>query len=391
MINNKEEIINALKEQNILNSEWKNTLVIGDVHFGIKSNSIPWLDSQLKFFHEQIFPIIENTELYNISDIVFLGDLFDIRYSTNNYISIEVKKLFREMIDLIRYKKVSIVCIAGNHDYYSPIEELKEYNVYDSVFGQEFMNAYEGRFNYVTDKGIAILKYDENNICIGNAILLPWYETENREKFKKHINDISFFNKTNKENPVRAIYCHTDLEPEFADDPEIASALKELDIPIYSGHIHYMYTNKEKKFYNLGACCAFTFNDANQSRYVYIINEKENKCVRIENVTTPKFIILRDEEIFDENPKYYNNNYVEFIISECNKNQLRYKEQITKLKLQYPSSNIRVKIVTDSTLFCTNNGININTNIEQYIENNIPDNLKDNLNIIKEELSQNNK
>ena len=391
MINNKEEIINALKEQNILNSEWKNTLVIGDVHFGIKSNSIQWLESQLKFFREQIFPIIENTELYNISDIVFLGDLFDIRYSTNNYISIEVKKLFREMIDLIRYKKVSIVCIAGNHDYYSPLEELKEYNVYDSVFGQEFMNAYEGRFNYVTDKGIAILKYDENNICIGNAILLPWYETENREKFKKHIKDISFFNKTNKENPVRAIYCHTDLEPEFSDDPEIANALKELDIPIYSGHIHYMYTNKEKKFYNLGAFCAFTFNDANQSRYVYIINEKENKCVRIENVTTPKFIILRDEEIFDENPKYYNNNYVEFIISECNKNQLRYKEQITKLKLQYPSSNIRVKIVTDSTLFCTTNGININTNIEQYIENNIPDNLKDNLNIIKEELLQNNK
>lgn len=390
MINNKEEIINALKEQNILNSEWKNTLVIGDVHFGIKSNSIPWLESQLKFFREQIFPIIGNAELYNISDIVFLGDLFDIRYSTNNYISIEIKKLFREMISHVENIDVKIFCLAGNHDYYSPIEELKEYNTYESIFGEEFLYKYGEYFQYVTDKGSLVLKYN-NNIVIGNIILLPWYETENREKFKKHIKDIILFNKTHKENPVRAIYCHTDLEPEFADDPEIASALKELDIPIYSGHIHYMYTNKEKKFYNVGACCAFTFNDANQSRYVYIINEKENKCVRIENVTTPKFIILRDEEIFDENPKYYNNNYVEFIISECNKNQLRYKEQITKLKLQYPSSNIRVKIVTDSTLFCTNNGININTNIEQYIENNIPDNLKDNLNIIKEELSQNNK
>ena len=390
MINNKEEIINALKEQNILNSEWKNTLVIGDVHFGIKSNSIPWLESQLKFFREQIFPIIENVELYNISDVVFLGDLFDIRYSTNNYISIEVKKLFREMISILENTDVKIFCLAGNHDYYSPLEELKEYNTYESIFGEEFLYKYGEDFQYVTDKGSLVCKYNDN-IGIGNIILLPWYETENREKFKKHIKDISFFNKTHKENPVRAIYCHTDLEPEFTDDPEIVSALKELDIPIYSGHIHYMYTNKEKKFYNLGACCAFTFNDANQSRYVYIINEKENKCVRIENVTTPKFIILRDEEIFDENPKYYNNNYVEFIISECNKNQLRYKEQITKLKLQYPSSNIRVKIVTDSTLFCTNNGININTNIEQYIENNIPDNLKDNLNIIKEELSQNNK
>lgn len=391
MNNEKEEIINALKEQNILDTEWKNTLVIGDVHFGIKSNSIQWLESQLNFFREQLFPIIENSKLYNISDIIFLGDLFDIRYSTNNYISIEIKKLFREMINLIKDTDVKIYCLAGNHDYYSPIEELKEYNTYESVFGQEFLYRYGEYFQFVTNKALWIDKYNNNNNIIGHVLLLPWYETENRDNFKKHINTINTYNKKYPNELIRAIYCHTDLEPEFSDNQEISNGLKELDIPIYSGHIHYMYTNKKKKFYNIGASCSFTFNDANQSRYVYIINEKENKCVRIENVTTPKFVILRDEEIFDENPKYYNNNYVEFIISECNKNQLRYKEQITKLKLQYPSSNIRVKIVTDSTLFCTNNGISINTNIEQYIENNIPDNLKDNLNIIKEELAQNNK
>ena len=33
MTNDKEEILNALKEQNILNSEWKNTLVINQIQY----------------------------------------------------------------------------------------------------------------------------------------------------------------------------------------------------------------------------------------------------------------------------------------------------------------------------------------------------------------------
>lgn len=383
----KKEILNNLKSQNILNTEWKNTLVIGDVHFGIKSNSLQWLESQIKFFKQQIFPLIECADSFNISDVIFLGDLFDIRYSTNNYLSIEVKNLFREMIETAKQSNVGIFCLAGNHDYYSPLEELKKYNVYESVFGKEFLEKYSDTFNYVTDSTLNVIKY-YNNISLGSVMLLPWYETENKEKFNKTILNTITYNKLRTDIPIRAFYCHTDLEPEFSDEQNIKDGLNKLNIPIYSGHIHYMYTNEQKKFYNLGACCSFTFNDANQSRYIYILNEQENKCVRIENMITPKFIILRDEEIFNENPKYYNNNYVEFIISECNKNTLRYKEQISKLKLLYPSSNIRVKIVADSTLFCGDNKINMNTNIEEYIENNMPDNLKNKLNIIKEELAQ---
>ena len=341
-------------------------LVIGDLHFGIKNNSLTWLEQQLNFITNQVFPILENE---NIDRCIFLGDLTDIRYSINQQVGIELKKLFRTMLN--NYPNITFIICAGNHDYYSPLEEFASYNnSYELIFGEEFL---------LVHKNLIIVNQDPY-ITEDGALFLPWYWTEN----DNHIDEILYNYDFNDE--VKEIFCHTDL----SQWPGARIAAFK-GTPIYSGHIHFCYEDTMANLFNLGSACAFTFNDANQSRYVYIINEKENKCVRIENVTTPKFIILRDEEIFDENPKYYNNNYVEFIISECNKNQLRYKEQITKLKLQYPSSNIRVKIVTDSTLFCTNNGININTNIEQYIENNIPDNLKDNLNIIKEELSQNNK
>ena len=34
-------------------------LVIGDIHFGIKTNSPVWLEHQVNFFEKQIFPIIK--------------------------------------------------------------------------------------------------------------------------------------------------------------------------------------------------------------------------------------------------------------------------------------------------------------------------------------------
>ena len=62
-------------------------LIIGDMHIGIKNNSISWLESQLEFFDKQIFDIIENK---NIERVIFLGDLSDIRYSINQQVGIVI-------------------------------------------------------------------------------------------------------------------------------------------------------------------------------------------------------------------------------------------------------------------------------------------------------------
>jgi len=69
-------------------------LLIGDIHFGVKTNSTVWLEAQISFFKKMIFDIIEKEEL---DRIVFLGDLFDIRYAINQQIGIEVKNIIREL------------------------------------------------------------------------------------------------------------------------------------------------------------------------------------------------------------------------------------------------------------------------------------------------------
>ena len=97
------------------------TLVVGDLHIGIKNNSLTWLESQLEFFDKQIFETIQNKE---IKRVIFLGDIYDIRYSVNQQIGIELQKKVRQM--LTQFPDVHFFMIAGNHDYYSPLEEFAD-------------------------------------------------------------------------------------------------------------------------------------------------------------------------------------------------------------------------------------------------------------------------
>ena len=98
-------------------------LVIGDVHFGIKTNSVTWLETQLEFFNKQVIPAIKEK---HINRVIFLGDIFDIRYAVNQQVGIEVKSLIRKLSN--EYPDIQIIFIAGNHDYYSPLEEFVHYN-----------------------------------------------------------------------------------------------------------------------------------------------------------------------------------------------------------------------------------------------------------------------
>ena len=143
------------------------TLLIGDVHFGCRSNNISWLELQLEFFEKQVIPEIESGDYDNV---VFLGDVFDIRYSINEQVGIEVKDLFRKLSHVSR----EVIVVAGNHDYYSPLQEFQHYNAYSLVFGPEFVAAHPN-LHFITDA-----PYFSDGM-----LFLPWYWTEDINLFKK--------------------------------------------------------------------------------------------------------------------------------------------------------------------------------------------------------------
>lgn len=336
-------------------------LVIGDLHFGIKNNSLTWLSQQLDFMRNQVFNVLD-TE--NIDRCIFLGDLTDIRYSINQQVGIELKKLFREM--LIKFPNITFFVCAGNHDYYSPLEEFASYNSYELIFGEEFIDVH---------KNLIIISQDPY-LTEDGALFLPWYWTENTD----HIDDILYNYDFNDE--IKEVFCHTDLSQ--WPGARIAAFKGK---PIYSGHIHFSYEDTLANLFNLGSACAFTFNDVNMDKFIYIL--EDYKIVKkIKNVTTPKFIRLYNEEIFEAKSELFNNSYVQLCISTNNINKAKYVDQIKELKNTYIDSNIRLHTIDENTDMTTLSVASFNTNIETYIEDNIPDYLDEKYQKIKKQLKE---
>ena len=336
-------------------------LVVGDLHFGIKNNSISWLESQLDFFHNQIFNILETKK---IDRCIFLGDLTDIRYSINQQIGIELKNLFREMLDKFEY--IQFYIVAGNHDYYSPLEEFASYNSYELLFGNEFTEYYKN----------IIIVHENPYLTEDGALLLPWYFTENTN----HIDEILYNYDFNDE--VKEIFCHTDLSS--WPGARIAAFKGK---PIYSGHIHYIYTDQLANLHNIGSACSFTFNDVNMKKYVYIIEDYQI-VEQIQNITTPSFKRFYNEEIFDLSDDDFNNSYVQLCVSSNNINKAKYVEQIKELKSTYLDSNIRLHVIDEDTNITTLSVTAFNTNISAYIDQNIPKHLNSKYEIIKSKINQ---
>ena len=332
-------------------------LLIGDCHFGTSSNAIIWLENQLKFFNTQFIDILDNKD---IDRVVFMGDLFDIRYSTNQQVGIEVKNLFRNFSK--KYPDKEFWFIAGNHDFYSPLEEFHSYNSYDLVFGNEFILA-NTNFKFIVD-----YPYNDNN---GN-LYLPWYYTENFQNFSDILYSIDL-------KTIKNIFCHTDLA---VWDYSRLVLLKGINV--FSGHIHTPFVNKEDNLYNLGSMFAFNFNDVNQKKYCYIL--EDNQLVeKIENTITPSFKRYFNEDIFDLKEDDFKNAYIQLCIYNTNINKARYIERIKEIKKDFADYNIKIQII-DSTLGETLEVSYFNSNIDKYIEDNIPEYLEDKYVFIKDKI-----
>ena len=336
-------------------------LIIGDLHFGIKNNSVTWMEFQLEFFDKQIFKIIEEKE---IQRVIFLGDLHDIRYSINQQVGIELQKKVREMIT--KFPNVMFYMIAGNHDYYSPLEEFVQYNIYEMIFSKEFL-LYHNNLKIVNVEPL---------LTNDGVLMLPWYWTENPD----HIDELLYNYDFGTE--VKMILCHTDLTT--WPGARIASFK---GVPIYSGHIHFIVEDRLCNLFNIGAAVPLTFNDVNQDRYLYIL-EDYRIIEKIANVTTPQFKRAYNEQIFELDDKYFENSYVQICISSSNMAKAKYVEKLKELKQTYISSTIRLHIIDDETNIDTLSVEGFNTNLEVYIEQNIPSHLDEKYNLIKNKIKE---
>ena len=92
--------------------EPKRFIIIGDVHYGIHSNSKKWLSILNDYFDNYLIPFIKKHK--KEGDVILqLGDLFDNRQSLNLLVLHEARKRIEKLA-----KELPILSIIGNHDIY---------------------------------------------------------------------------------------------------------------------------------------------------------------------------------------------------------------------------------------------------------------------------------
>lgn len=84
--------------------------MIADLHFGIKKGNEIFLESQERFFKEQLVPELESQ---GIKDLWILGDVFDTRSTLSVMVINRVIDLFKKTLS-----GFDIKIIVGNHDMY---------------------------------------------------------------------------------------------------------------------------------------------------------------------------------------------------------------------------------------------------------------------------------
>lgn len=327
------------------------TLLIGDCHFGVRTNSQTWLRQQTEFFTDTVTARLSHGD---INKVVVLGDLFDVRYAINGLVGVTVKDMLRALCD--GFPDVKFCILAGNHDYYTPNEEDMHVNAYETVFGYEFTDVH---------RNLKLVTREPWLDMEDGSLMLPWYWTENSE----HFDELLYRYRMNED--VKCIYAHADLT--VWPGGRIA-ALKH--VPVYSGHIHYIVDDTFTNLHNVGAAFALTFADINQERYIYILDGQDfHVKERIANHTTPRFIRLFNDEIFTAPEDAFRNTYVQICLSAQNTIKAKFKERVRELKTKYLESDIRVHIVDREQDMDVVSAEGFNTDIDRYIEDNIPENL----------------
>lgn len=229
--------------------------LIGDLHLGIRSNSLEFHSYFERFFTQVFFPYLKE---HNIKTIFQFGDLFDSRKSINLQTLYLSKKYF---FDELEKNSLSLHCLIGNHcTFFKNSNEINSPSL--------LLSNYENIFIYqdFTNLNFAGLSVD----------IVPWICDDNRRDFLKQI------------RTSNAKYCfgHFEIAGGKFDAINICHeglSLKELKKyeQVYSGHFHTASNYGNVKY--LGTPYQLTWIDYDDIKGFYIFDTDTKELEFIEN------------------------------------------------------------------------------------------------------------
>jgi len=267
--------------------EYANIFMISDLHFGVRSNSLEWLNNQKDFFYNFYIPFLKKYK--KDGDVLWiLGDWFDNRQLLDIYVmnsSIDIVMALSEILP--------VHFLIGNHDIY------KKYDTdVNSVAAFKYIPNV-----YVYEKPVIITN---NNSTI---LILPWIG--NKEDEDQYI----------LANTTDYIFTHTDISGFQYDNNRIISKGIEVEEiktlkRLFSGHIHKR-QEKEKLIY-IGCPYHTKRSDIGNSKGVYIFNPTNNLIQFEANNYSPIFQKALLETLLEltlsDISKILSNNYTDIIV-----------------------------------------------------------------------------
>jgi len=277
-----------IEEYSALTKEVKfnKIFLLSDLHFGIRGNSLEWLQNQIQFFKEFYIPFLK--ENVKKDDILFiLGDIHDNRQLIDINVLNNTISLIEELSKIIR-----VYILTGNHDIYkkfdTDINSLVSFKYIKNVF--------------IIEKPTIITNGDSD------ILVLPWIGDKDAEE------------KWIKNNKADYIFLHADIYGfKYDNGKEINKGVNFSTVKVkrvFGGHIHKR--QESEKLIYIGSPYHTKRSDIGNQKGVYIFDPSKNEYKFFENKISPIFQRVHLDSILDltidDVVKIFSNNYTDIIV-----------------------------------------------------------------------------
>ena len=256
-------------EAKLLKRGAKRVWVLGDLHFGVRANSVEWLEIQKQFFEEVFIPtLIANVKPGDV--LVQVGDTFDNRQSINIKVLNYAVNLFERLGEIL---PVYVIC--GNHDIWA-----KGSNDVTSIDSLKWIP------NVQIFKEPELIEWNDRKI-----LMMPWrrdaeHETETLANYPQA--QIVFCH-----SEVKGIYLNAKVKNEHGTD----SNIYEKYTRVFSGHIHYR--QERGKLLMVGTPYQLTRSDANNTKGFDLVDLEDMSETFFVNDVSPKFMKYNILQLYD--------------------------------------------------------------------------------------------
>jgi DNA repair exonuclease SbcCD nuclease subunit len=273
----------------------KKIFVLGDMHLGVRNNSIEWSEIQFNFLVNHFLNKIEEEGFDPNTDIlVQVGDWNHVRESTN----VRIHKLSLLIADEFTRKfKRGVFVILGNHDvYYKDRTDTHSLEGFDKI---------HPNFHVYTEPEILTINSHK-------FLMLPWIENLNELKSQVQRNKAANY-----------VFCHADFKGfNFNKVQKLEHGLEQEDINsfkrVYSGHIH-IRQEKGNVLY-VGTPYEMDRGDRGNQKgfYVLDVSGKEVTEKFVPNEVSPRHLRFDVMQLLDltsdQIKKEFVNNFVDIMI-----------------------------------------------------------------------------